>query len=626
MQFKRLVANYGLPLLAKELTEQAARKRTYVIRVAYAIILFLMASLFFYQILQFAVSSPLAVLGHGKDMFATLVSLQFAGIYFFMPAMTCGLITQEKERASLQLLFLTRLGPWTILFEKLLGRLVPMAGFVLLSLPLLGFAYTLGGVSRDMLWKGGWMLFLAAIQMGTLALACSAFFRTTVGAFIASYVIAFLMFFGPYFCLMIVYLVGWSLNLDFESVLREWAPNIWPGAFLLVMFPFFTPPYFFGETMFPGGMGFWIEVGHSVVIVSVSGACLVLARRFLVDRAFLSPQNPILSLFRAFDRRRVRREHPLSARQMPAGPAVAPVATSDELLPGEEPIAWRETTKRILGHGRYTWRVVVIAEVALIMFCGLIVVANESASGMEIASGLLAGTMRLLMWVLAVLVVSVKSASLVASERTQQTLDVLCTSPLTGREILLQKFRGVRRLILALWLPFLTISLFVPWWAVQSAHRYQYMNNEFSPVLYLACSLLSVGTYFPLVAWLSFLIGLRVRTQIRAIIGSMAAIAGWCMAPLVFIVLPLAILSETTRQLFGATDWKVAIQLASLLSPATMVALNEADGLLEYPGPWLSVLINFAVYGAALVAFRAICLKNADRWLGRAEGKTEHGA
>src|SRR5258708_1218570 len=209
------IAHAGLPLLAKELTEQAARRRTFVIRVVYATLLFLMASLFFYQTLSVAPTSPLAVLGPAKEMFPTSVALQFAGIYLFMPAMPSGVITQEKERASLQLLFLTRLGPWTILFEKLLGRLVPMGCFLLLSLPLLGFAYTLGGVSREMLWKGAWMLSLATIQMGTLALLCSAFFRTTVGAFMASYVIAFMMFFGPYFLLMVGYLVGLLLHINF---------------------------------------------------------------------------------------------------------------------------------------------------------------------------------------------------------------------------------------------------------------------------------------------------------------------------------------------------------------------------------------------------------------------------
>src|SRR5258708_111578 len=174
---QRVLARFGLPLLAKELIEQAARKRTYVVRVVYAALLFFAAYLFFYDTLRMGKASPLAVLGRGQHMFSALVALQFAGVYFFMPALTCGFLTYEKETASLQLLFLTRLGPWTILCEKLMSRLIPMFGFLLLSLPLLAFAYSLGGISPAFLASGVWLLVLAVLQMGTLALPLSAFFR-----------------------------------------------------------------------------------------------------------------------------------------------------------------------------------------------------------------------------------------------------------------------------------------------------------------------------------------------------------------------------------------------------------------------------------------------------------------
>jgi ABC-type transport system involved in multi-copper enzyme maturation permease subunit len=607
LRFASHIAHAGLPLLSKELIEQAARRRTFVIRVVYATILFLMSSLFFYQTLEIASGSPLAVLGHGKDMFGWLVGIQFAGIYFFMPAMTSGVITQEKERASLQLLFLTRLGPWTILFEKLLGRLVPMGCFLLLSLPLLGFAYTLGGVSRDMLWKGTWMLFLATIQMGTLALMCSAFFRTTVVAFMASYVIAFVMFFGPYFCFLVAYLLGLLLGIDFERLFTQMFPNPSPGLFITGAFPFFTPPYFILSTVVPGGIGTWPVVIHSVIILSVSGGCLALARRFIVARAFLPSHNAAMSLFKAIDRGGI----PMRNRQT----ATQVVHSDDALLPADEPIAWRETTKRLLGHTRYMWRIVLVAEVPLIAVCLLIGVSDS------MAAPVISAIMTFVLWMLAVLVISVKSASLVAGERTHQTLDVLCASPLTGREIVLQKFRGVRRLIVALWAPFLTISLFVPWWHQQSLqHRNNMANNRFSAEMYLACAVLSVGVYFPLVAWLSFSFGLTARTQIRAIIGSMAAVAVWCIAPVVFFVLPLSIMARSPNMLLSTAEWQSLTEFASLFSPATIVFVNEGGVLHEYPGPWISVWLNFAFYGAALVAFRALCLKNADRWLGRATG------
>src|SRR5262249_48509229 len=141
MVSRRRKFRFGLPLLAKELIEQSTRKRTYVVRVVYAMLLFTAAWLLFYDVVQVGTTSPLANLGSGRRMFEVLMKLQFAGIYLVMPAVTCGVIAHEKERNTLALLFLTKLGPWTILLEKLCSRLVPMCGFLLMSLPLLAYAY-----------------------------------------------------------------------------------------------------------------------------------------------------------------------------------------------------------------------------------------------------------------------------------------------------------------------------------------------------------------------------------------------------------------------------------------------------------------------------------------------------
>jgi ABC-type transport system involved in multi-copper enzyme maturation permease subunit len=456
--------HFGLPLLGKELIEQAARKRTYVVRVLYAAMLFFVAFLVFYETLQASSTSPLAVLGRGREMFLWLVGLQFAGVYLFMPAITCGVVTQEKERDSLQLLFLTSLGPWTILFEKLLGRLVPMFSFLLLSLPLLAFAYSLGGISASLLWSGVWMLVLATIQMGTLALMCSAFFRTTVGAFVASYVIAFIMFFGPYVMWMVLWLLGYLLGIDFENLFRGFQSWATPGVFMLGAFPFFGPPHFFALTLIPGGLGFWALLIHSLIILVTSGICLVLARKCLVARAFLAPRNYLLEFLKLFDRR--------EPRQTNWNPTTGMVAETDpDLLPADAPIAWRETTKRSLGRARYLIRLLIFIEVPLLLFCGLLVVSEMVSRDYGFIPRALVTMVIILLWLLAVLVVAVQSASLIAGERSHQTLDVLCTTPLSGRDIVLQKFASVRRLILVLLVPFFTLFLCEAMIRESLAHR-----------------------------------------------------------------------------------------------------------------------------------------------------------
>ncbi len=608
------LAHLGLPLLAKELIEQAARKRTYIVRVAYAALLFFVAFLFFYETLEASRGSPLAVLGRGRELFMVLVQLQFAGIYLFMPAITCGVVTSEKERNSLQLLFLTRLGPWTILFEKLLGRLVPMSSFVLLSLPLLGFAYSLGGISPRLLWTGVWMLFLASILMGTLALACSAFFRTTVGAFVASYAIAFIMFFGPYMMWIVLYLISHLLGIDGDQFMNRLSSNISIDVFLFFGFPFFAPPYYV-VFLAGGGPGFWAVFGHSTIVFATSGVFLLAARKCLVARAFVAPRNYLLEFLKIFDRR--------GARQTAGQAAAAPVVHTDPaLLPREEPIAWRETNKRSLGRTRYLVRLMLFVEVPLALFCGLLVVIHWIARHrpnqyqFEMMPRILVTMMILMLWALAVLVVAVQAASLIAGERTHQTLEVLCTAPVRGRDIVLQKFRGVWRLILALCVPFFTLFLCEAWLRSVELRQNWRPADEFNTSGYLLSSVLTVVIYLPLVAWLSLAIGLKVRTQARAMIGAMAAIVAWSVGPFIFCVMPLAIAFR------GSPD-DGFLTCLMLFSPTTVIFWNELEMqfLQRVFGDliWLPFFLNFVGYGAAIVFFRQVCLSNADRWLGRLE-------
>ena len=95
----------------------------------------------------------------------------------FVPAVVSGALTAEKERNTLQLLFLTKLGPWTILLEKLFSRLVPVATFLLVSLPLLFIAYLWGGLTQSDVGLAIAELALTVFELASIALFCSAFSR-----------------------------------------------------------------------------------------------------------------------------------------------------------------------------------------------------------------------------------------------------------------------------------------------------------------------------------------------------------------------------------------------------------------------------------------------------------------
>jgi hypothetical protein len=595
---------FGLPLLGKELTEQAARKRTYVIRTLYASLLFFVCYLMFYDVLRVGATSPFAVLGRGRRMFDILVGLQFTGIYLFMPAITCSVITQEKERASLQLLFLTRLGPWTILFEKLTSRLVPMFGFLLLSLPLLSYAYTLGGLSPEHFWKGVWLLALAVIELGAIAIFCSAFFRSTTGAFVGSYLITALVSLLPGLFIILVFLVGHRPgSTPFEQLFMG------TGLFedeMQFLFPFCPPIHFFGDE-FRGVVRsralFW--AGHlvrSVPMLALSAMFLAFARACLVSRAFLPPRNLVLNVFKMLDRTFAR----LNENRVTKGIVLI---RDRAALPREDPVAWRETAKRSLGKARYLMRVFVALEVPVAVLSTLVALSGAGRS--EPLSLLL-----FVVWIVAVLMLSVQGASLIAGERTHQTLDVLCTTPLSGRSIINQKMRAVWRLMAVLLVPFFTVFFFriiLHWGLHGDPYMYYGYGHPFNSLLYALCSVLSVGIYLPMVAWLSLLIGLLVRTQVRAIIASLAVIIAWCTLPIFFITMPLDILLRGL-----VPHHNIIANYSALLSPATIIPFNEFNALHEFgPIRWLPVVLNFLGYGTCGLLFRYLCLSMADRLLGR---------
>jgi hypothetical protein len=134
------------------------------------------------------------------------------------------------------------------------------------------------------------------------------------------------------------------------------------------------------------------------------------------------------------------------------------------------------------------------------------------------------------------------------------------------------------------------------------------MEESFSPVRYLVTAFLSVSIYLPMIAWLSAWIGLWVRSQTRAMIGSLAAILGWCLLPILCLIPIVEILN-----LSAEAGWAYLL----VLSPMLIVPMNESNEFQEFPGdPWSVVALNFVLYGLCLVLLRGLCLRSADRIAG----------
>ncbi len=540
---KLRLRKWKLPLLAKELTEQAARKRTYKMRFAYTVILFVATCVLFYG--NLSSDETTSVLGRGRPMFNQLVTLQFWVIYLLMPAMVCGVISSEKEKDSLSLLMLTTLTPWQIIVQKLFGRLIPMFTFLFISFPLMAIAFSNGGVTSSHMWSGIFLLALTCLQVGAFSIACSAFFRTTYEAFAVSYLCFMLL------CYMMP---------------GMYAPHVFAWAETRTL----------TEAVF----------GSMIIIFSICGF-LFLARVFLESRAFVPARNYLLELFRHLDGIYTDMNHVTGGI----------VLTKDvDMLPGKQPVAWRETSKKSLGTVRYLFRMLVVLELPLLWTFQLIRGPNGGAS-VDVVSVLL-----YVLWGVSVAMVAVHAAGLISSERSRQTLDVLLTTPISARNIIAQKFSGVRRLIYVLCVPFLSIFFFEKWFKSRYGWDYVFWSTAF------------VLIYLQLTAWFSMWLGLKIRSQVRATLVAISVIVAWLTVP---VAIQYLLANGFNTQLSGSARYLM------ILSPTVVIRGIESGSpaAAGIPNPyWTFYLANAVLYGFLLWFFRHRSLKDADQRLGRVVG------
>jgi ABC-type transport system involved in multi-copper enzyme maturation permease subunit len=405
---KRRLRMIRLPILTKDLLERAARKRTYVIRFVYGLILFVAACTLFYGNIGVSAEAGQS-LGRGASHFAWLMGFLLAALYVLVPIIAAEAIASEKQRDTLVLLLVTTLTPRQIILQKFAARTASILSFVCLSFPLLAITYTFGGVTPEELVLGMVGLIVTCLQVGAFAILCSAYFQTTVQALAMTYLGVF--------------------------------------AFQCCAFMVGGPDISFGQP----------NAGAAILGLLSIAVCLTMASAVLVDRAFVQARNYLLEFFRWLDRE-------FESMNVLTGGIV--LVRDRGILPQKAPVRWRETRKKSLGTFRYLFRVLVVLEVPILFVIQTIRFGQSNASD-EGLTGLLK-----VLWVAAAALVTIHAASLISEERSRQTLSVLASTPLTSRRILIEKLFAVRRLIAILMVPFATIFLFEWWWYSRSSVDY----------------------------------------------------------------------------------------------------------------------------------------------------------
>lgn len=113
--------------------------------------------------------------------------VEFVLLLFIVPALTAGAISGERERQTLNMLLTTNLTPRDIVLGKLGASLSNILLMIVSSFPILALGFIYGGVA----WKDIVLLLISygmtAILLGCIGVCCSAIFRKSTVATVASY-------------------------------------------------------------------------------------------------------------------------------------------------------------------------------------------------------------------------------------------------------------------------------------------------------------------------------------------------------------------------------------------------------------------------------------------------------
>ncbi len=145
----RVAAAFWNPIVAKE---YRSRMRTWRSPLAMMVYVVLIAGLGYAMFSSMARSNSGfagSVPNYGLTLFKYLVVFQMVLITLVTPALTAGAISSERERQTIDLLFVTRIPPFSIIWGKLLASMSFVVLLLLLSVPIFSLVFLFGGIELD---------------------------------------------------------------------------------------------------------------------------------------------------------------------------------------------------------------------------------------------------------------------------------------------------------------------------------------------------------------------------------------------------------------------------------------------------------------------------------------------
>ncbi len=533
------------PIFRKELRVASRRRRSYLLRCAYVLLLTAYIALVWASAISFARSGAMSraqmqVAAH--TITRGIVWFQFFGAQAVVLMLMSTAISEEVYRRTLGVLMTTPLSSRQVVRNKFLSRLFQVLLLVAASLPLLAIVRVLGGIAWSYVVLSLCVTAATVIFVGSVSLFFSALCRRAHLAVVASVLTVVFLF------VLVPILTGSS-----RQFLR-WQISRFSPQPLFTMNPYLLLTHCPNlPTAAPGTV---LAGTHAVVmccLLLLSGAGLVLlcAERLVGGLALRRAMGEPVLLDRLRQGRfwDTARERGSQRRPRRIRRVVGP------------PMIWKELISTFSGRQKFAARMVLGVEILL-----LLIVLLFPAMVRRVPYEVL---LRGYVWAflgLGVLITMIVPASVMSAERESRAWPVLLLTPLTNQEIVLGKLIGVLRRCGAVWLLLLT---YVAGFAYA---------GFFHPLAIVQMTAV-MGAILSLLAATGFYFGLRLRRTTEAVTANLLlASLLWCV--------PLLFVGAVAHWIGGYGHWASSAALILVpfaqVSSMTHTTLNgQADAI-----PW----------------------------------------
>ncbi len=549
------------PVFVYELITSSRRWQAFAIRSLFVGVL-LIACLLAWNKGGRAISTIQNLAQLAEGLFVAIASTQLAFIMFVAPAATAGSICIDRARGTLTHVLVTDLTSTEIVLGKLGSRLLPVLALIGCTLPVTALLTLLGGVDPEAVWGATIVSIGVAVLGCSLALVFSLFVGKTHEALMAT------------FAVWAFWMLGENISANLlpdavTSAIRSTDLLRTGGPFVLMFKPYWRP----GSAV---ASDFFLFLAGTIGLSALLAAYAILRLRPICA----GDQKP--GFWARF-------------RNRPKAIKVAPRLRSRLPAPGLDfnPVFWREWHR---ARPSRVARIILFLYVA-IAFCFSLVSIGSSGNngfpawtnGLQVSVGLL--------------LVSLSSATSLAEERTRGSLDVLMTTPMSTRAIVVGKWLGAYRFVPALAiLPTLVVLILARW-----PENFFWAAMILSYVLIAGAAVTSLGLL--MATWHSRL-GLAVAWTVAAYLG---VTVGW-----IFVVMMIH---------SPGRDGELVMMGSPFFWPGMLTFETSRNGGSQTPGLLGAAVTWLMLTALAAKLMFAATLATFNRCLGRVEvGASRRGA